>query len=134
MRERDFVDRVRERAGLESKGEAEKVVRATLETLGERLHKTERVKLAAQLPDELKELLHRRPDHDFFQLEEFYNRVSARAGIRYPHAVEQAMAVATVLKEAVSPGELAEIIADLTEDYRELFGEKEKSPLSPSSA
>jgi uncharacterized protein (DUF2267 family) len=133
MHHREFIDRVRERTGLENAKEAEIAVRATLETLGERLHKTVRVKLAAQLPHELKERLGGRPDHDFFSLEEFYNRVSARAGIRYPHAVEQALAVIAVLKEAVSPGELADVTGDLTEDYLELFGEKEKGPVSPSS-
>ncbi|MDA8163533.1 MAG: DUF2267 domain-containing protein [Desulfobacteraceae bacterium] len=134
MHYREFVDRVRERAGLENVKDATIAVRATLGTLGERLHTTERVKLGAQLPHELKEMLGDRHDHDFFDLEEFYNRVSARGGIRYPHAVEQAGAVVAVLKEAVSPGELADATADLTEDYRELFGEKEKGPVSPSAA
>lgn len=134
MHYNDFIDRVRERAGLATAKEATIAVRVTLETLGERLHKTEREELGAQLPEELKELLGGRHAHDFFPLEEFYNRVSARAGIRYPHAVEQALAVVAVLKEAVSSGELAMIAADLPEEYRELFGEKEKGPLSPSSA
>jgi uncharacterized protein (DUF2267 family) len=129
----DFIDRVRERAGLQSKREAETAVRVVLETLGERLHKTEREKLAAQLPNRIKEYICSRPAHDFFPLEEFYNRVTARAEVRYPQGVERAMAVIGVLKDAVSPGELADVLADLTDDYRELFGEKEISPVSPSA-
>jgi uncharacterized protein (DUF2267 family) len=133
MHYEDFINQVRERAGLQNKREAETAVRTVLETLGERLHRTEREKLAAQLPNRIKEYITSRSDHDFFPLEEFYNRVSARAEVRYPQAVEQAMAVIQVLKEAVSPGELADVLVDLTDDYRELFGEKEISPLSPSS-
>lgn len=133
MHYEDFLERVRKSAGLKDDRQAEIAVRSTLETLGERLHKTEREKLAAQLPNVIKEHLGSRPDHDFFLLEEFYTRVAARAGIRYPHAVEQARAVIEVLKEAVSPGELADVLANLTKDYEELFGIKETGPLSPSS-
>jgi uncharacterized protein (DUF2267 family) len=133
MHYEDFVARVRERAGLQNSHEAETAVRVVFETLGERLHKTEREKLAAQLPNRIKEYIGSRSAHDFFLLEEFYNRISARIEVRYPQAVEQAMAVIQVLKEAVSPGELADVLADLTDDYRELFGEMEITPLSPSS-
>jgi uncharacterized protein (DUF2267 family) len=128
-----FIDRVRERTGLEDKHLAEIAVRAFFETLGERLHRTEREKLAAQLPNQLKEFIVIHPAHDFFGLEEFYTRVASRAGVRYPHGVGQAKAIVTVLKEAVSPGELADVLADLTSDYGELFGEKEVTPLSPSA-
>jgi uncharacterized protein (DUF2267 family) len=129
----DFIAQVRQRARLKDDHEAELAVRITFETLGERLRKTEREKLAAQLPNRIKGYLGSRSDHDFFLLEEFYNRIAARASIRYPHAVEQAMVVVEVLKEAISPGELRDLLADLTKDYQELFGEKEITPLSPSA-
>jgi uncharacterized protein (DUF2267 family) len=133
MHYEDFVDQVRKRAGLQNNQQAEIAVRITLETLGERLHRTEREKLAAQLPNRLKEYLGSRPGHDFFLLEEFYNRVAARSGIRYPNAVEQALAVVDVLKEAISPGELRDLLAGLSEEYGELFGVREVGPLSPTS-
>lgn len=133
MHYQDFVNRVQEKIQLKDSRKVKEVLAGVFETLGERLHKTEQEKLAAQLPEELKDLLLRRSEHDFFLLEEFYTRVSARSGVRYPRAVEYSLAVISVLQEAVSTGELADVTADLTEDYRELFGQKEKGPLSPSS-
>jgi uncharacterized protein (DUF2267 family) len=132
MQAYEFIKRVQKLAGLESQEEAMKATEASLETLGERLTKAEREKLAAQLPKELKEYLLKRPHPDRFVLEAFYERVSARADIRYHNAVKQAQAVMAVMMEAISPGELDDILSQLSHDYSELFGQKPESPLSPS--
>ncbi|MEW5804308.1 MAG: DUF2267 domain-containing protein [bacterium] len=131
MQYHEFIDRVQKLAGLESADKAVKATEATLETLGERLYRTERDELAAQLPKELKECLFRRQDTERFLLEDFYKRVSARADVHYHRAVELAQAVAAVLRGAVSQGELSDILAGLDAEYGELFGEKPKGPLSP---
>jgi uncharacterized protein (DUF2267 family) len=129
MRYDEFITRVRERAGL-GRDEAVRSTEATLATLGERLYRTERENLAAQLPNELKEDLFKQVDSevtwrdvDRFSLEEFYIRVSARAEVGYPDAVKQAQAVVAVLREAVSAGEIEDVLAELPEEYGELFGE-----------
>ncbi|MGH8009036.1 MAG: DUF2267 domain-containing protein, partial [Candidatus Binatia bacterium] len=130
---------VQERAGLRSRDTAVQVTAATLETLGERLSKTEREKLAAQLPRALQPYLFRRHSLDAFEafsLEEFYNRVRARTDVGYPDAVKQAQAVVAVLQEAVSPGEVKYIFSELSafaDDYGELFGKKPQGPASPST-
>ena len=73
----DFIDRVQQRAGLNSQEGAVRAIRATLETLGERLSRAETRQLAAQLPKELRAYFHPRQESQIFPLEEFFNRVSA---------------------------------------------------------
>jgi uncharacterized protein (DUF2267 family) len=130
MRYHEFINRVQERTDLGSRDEAARATEATLATLGERLYRTERENLAAQLPDELKEDLFKRVDSevirrdvDRFSLEEFYIRVSARAEVGYPDAVKRAQAVIAVLQEAVSAGEIEDVLSKLPDEYGELFGE-----------
>jgi len=122
MKTEKFLEQVNQRAGLASPEEARRVVEGALETLGERLEKTEREKLAAQLPEPLRKLLLKRHVTERYSLEEFYNRISARADVGYPEAVAGTRAVMAVLKEAVSRGEIDHILAQLPDDYEELFG------------
>ncbi|MEW6382013.1 MAG: DUF2267 domain-containing protein [bacterium] len=131
MRYHEFVERVRKLAGFESLDEAILATEATLDTLSERLSRTERDELAAQLPKELKEYFIKGRNTERFLLEDFYSRVSARADVRLHRAIEQAQAVMKVLQEAVSPGELEDILSGLPDEYSELFGKKPKGPLSP---
>jgi uncharacterized protein (DUF2267 family) len=102
------------------------VVYAVLETLGERLSQAEREDFGAQLSHELKEHVLKRPKTQGFNVEEFYNRVRARADIGFPDAVKGTRAVMHVLQEAVSAGEMEDIFSELPSDYRNLLA-------SPSS-
>ncbi|MEW6570669.1 MAG: DUF2267 domain-containing protein [Nitrospirota bacterium] len=140
MKYDEFVERVQQTAELHSLEDATKVVEAVLKTLGERLTRGEREDLASQLPKELKDYLykHRTPErsrleYELFSLEEFYNRVGARTKVRYKQAVKLSQVVGEVLREAVSPRELQDILSDLPEEFDELFGKKPESPLSPSA-
>ncbi|MEJ2183422.1 MAG: DUF2267 domain-containing protein [Nitrospirota bacterium] len=128
----EFIQRVQAVGGMSDRAEADRALRAVLETLGERLFRTERDHLAAQLGGELKEVLAAKAQDDRYSLEEFYTRVGARADVRYHQAVAYARAVVAVLREAVSPGELRRIFRELPDEYRELFGEEPESPLSPT--
>jgi uncharacterized protein (DUF2267 family) len=129
MRYHEFIDRVRERANLEGRDDAIRITRATLATLGEFIDKTERSNLAAQIPNELKEFLYAekppleeagRPI-DKPDLEEFYTRVIARADLDRRDIEPQAKAVIETLQEAVSSGEIKDVLHDLPGDYAELF-------------
>jgi len=134
-----FIGRVQKTAELNSPDEAA-AVRATLGTLGEMLSPKERRDLAAQLTRELKECLSlwiERPPRERthphrFGLEEFYHRVAARSEVRYPAAVKHSLAVVRVLKEAVSEGELQDILHELPDEYEELLSGRPRSPVSPS--
>jgi uncharacterized protein (DUF2267 family) len=118
----NFIDRVQQLAGLNSQEGAVRITRATLETLGERLSRVETRQLATQLPKELQAYFHPRQESQIFPLEEFFNRVSARAHIRRAEAVDQAQAVIGVLREAVSAGEIEDVRTELAPDYDLLFG------------
>ena len=120
----EFIHKVREYSGLDSFDEAVKITTATLETLGERLSRDEKDDISSQLPKELKDCLFRREEITRFIIDEFYNRVSARADVGLPHAIEQAKAVIRVLREAISPGELEHILHELPKEYDELFGKR----------
>lgn len=133
MRYSEFVDQVQKKTGLEGREEAVRIIEAVLETLGERLTRNEQADLAAQLPNELKEIVLKRLGADRFMLEDFYNRIRARADIGYPDAVKRSQAVLDVLEAAISPGQLENILSELPEEYKEVFRKKEPGPLSPSA-
>ena len=118
----DFLTRVQEQAGLNTRDEAISITRAVLETLGERLDRKVRNGLEAQLPNELKEFLLGRVEHsDQYDLQEFYNRVGARADLKYGDSVERTRQVISVLRQAVPGGEIEDILEDLSPEFGELF-------------
>ena len=132
MRYDEFIDRVLEKSGLDSRERAIELTKATLETLGERLDRTVRRGVASQLPDELKELLLSRGDGDSYQLQEFYQRVGARADTNYQNAAKRAKAVLSVLQEAISAGEVQDMVDSLPEGYATLFDGEVSGPGFPS--
>ncbi|MCF6157205.1 MAG: DUF2267 domain-containing protein [wastewater metagenome] len=124
----EFMNRVQEYGNLKNLEEAVRITEAVLETLGERVYRTESLDLAAQLPKDLKMFLFKkqlleqsRDEVKRFSLEEFYNRVRARARIGYPEAIKQSKAVMAVLQEAVSAGELDDIKNELPDEFNDLF-------------
>ena len=118
----DFLTRVQEQARLDTRDDAIRITQAVLETLGERLDRKVRNGVEAQLPDELKEFLVARAEHsDQYDLEQFYNRVGARADLKYVDATEQTREVLAVLREAIPEGEIEDILEDLPPEYRKLF-------------
>jgi uncharacterized protein (DUF2267 family) len=123
MKYDEFIKHVQTIAQLDSKQAAEQATRATLETIAERLVGNESSQLAAQLPKELGQYLrgHEGEDGHPFSLQEFYRRVSQKAGVESAVAAEQAKAVFTVLNQAVTPGEFADVKANFSADYGELF-------------
>ena len=132
MRYDEFVDRVLEKSGLDSREQAIELTKATLETLGERLDRKVLRGVASQLPDELKELLLNRGDGDQYQLQEFYQRVGARADTNYNDAAKRAQAVLSVLQEAISAGEVQDMIDSLPGQYAKLFDGNVSGPGFPS--
>ncbi|MBS3818933.1 DUF2267 domain-containing protein [bacterium] len=128
MQYQEFMDKVKKKIRFENEEDCLRTVRAVLATLGERLPSTERRRLTTQLPKELEEFFHERlvtqqiEEHgDRYSLEEFYNRVGARAGILHGESVKKAKAVLSVLQEAVSQGEMQDVREVLPDDFRELF-------------
>ena len=141
LRYHEFVHQVQEEAGLDAQDEAVQTIRATLSSLGECLYRTERRHLASQLPKEAKVFLYdyvdsqvTREEAACLTLEEFYDRVAARADVTRTHGVERAKAVATVLRGLMPAGEWEHIISEMPKEYGELLGREPAEPASPSTA
>ena len=123
MKGDQFIAEVRNLAELRNNEEAEKAIRATLETLKERLAGNEPSNLAAQLPPEVAPYVEGDGGRQSFSVGEFYDRVAQREGVGHDEAVRHARAVATVVQTAVTGGEIDDIRSQLGNDYEELFGQ-----------
>ena len=129
----DFLGQVQHRAQLRDMDEALRATRATLSTLAERLQGHEPMQLGAQLPHEIAEFL-KGPtagSGERFTSDEFFRRVCEKEGVDLPAAVYHARVVLDVLKEAVSPGEIDDVRAQLPPDYQRLF-EGSSGPMPPA--
>ncbi|MBD2772658.1 DUF2267 domain-containing protein [Iningainema tapete] len=123
MKYDQFIKHVQSFAQLDSREEAERATRATLEVIRDRIVGDEAKDLASQLPKELGEYLHGREGENgqFFSLQEFVQRVSEKEGVEPTDAVIHIRAVFAVLQDAVSPGEFTDLQANFSDDYAELF-------------
>lgn len=117
----EFIGKVQNRSRLGTTGEAVRTTRATLEVLGSRLYGGQARHLAAQLPEEVGVFLLQDDGSESFGLSEYYHRVSLREGTDLPDAIHHARSVLSVVEEAVSPGEWADVRAQLPEEYDSLF-------------
>lgn len=113
-----FVGQVQHRAQLANGGQAVHAIHATLETLGERLFGGEAEQLASQLPAEIGYYLRQARIKDNFGMDEFFDRVSAHEGVALRTAMHHARVVLSVLTEAVSPGEIEDVRAQLPGDLK----------------
>ena len=124
MKYDEFIKEVQTRGHMESREEAERATRATLETLAERLAGGEPHDLASQLPPELAEHLRYEGEETAnpYSLDEFFERVSERdEGVDQPKAVYHARVVMEVVGDAVTKGEMDHVRSQLPEEYEPLF-------------
>jgi len=133
MRYEEFTGQVQARAGLGSRQAAERVVRATLETVAERIPDGVAAHLAAQLPEEAADPLarvvaadetspHRRAESrtrgEPFGLSVFAGRIAWRARVPEDTALREASAVLEVLDAAVAPELMRKLEDVLPDDIR----------------
>jgi len=123
MRYIDFVRHVEERAaGDLDQATAEQAIRATLATLAETRSLKETTDLAAQLPGQLKAMLTKRtPAGEPLLPGEFLRRVAARQQSSASEAFDRTRAVFDVLADAATAGELDDLLAELPDEFKELF-------------
>ena len=123
MKYDEFVKHVQSFSQVDSLDEVKRAVRATLQTLAERIPGDEASKLAEQLPEEMGSHFQGREGQSgsTFTLKEFYQRVSEKEGIDPAAAVTHVRAVFAVLNSAVIPADFSEVQTTLSEDYEELF-------------
>lgn len=132
MQYQEFIKGVQKKGNIPSLEQTETVVEASLATLGERMSSTNADKLRSQLPNQLKKYLTERVSNNHFSLEEYYNRVGARAKIGHPHAVQWSRAVMYMLNKTITSGLRTEVLASFPPDFAELFGQEPTTPFSPS--
>ena len=121
MNHDEFVGQVQHRAHLPSRGDAELIIRATFETLGERLMSESAQHVAAQLPPELGRHLE---GHKFehLSLHDFNARVAEREHADIEKAAFHARCVLDTLRTAISPGAVRKIRLQLPEEFQPLLG------------
>lgn len=136
MRYEEFTGQVQARAGLGSRQDAEAAVRATLETVAERVPDGLADHLAAQLPHEAAQPLRRAvAEHEAsphvraearvrgepFDLPVFAGRVAWRAETSEEDALVRAAAVLNVLDAAVAPELMRKLEGALPPDIRDVM-------------
>ena len=123
MRYEEFVERVRQRAGLDSFEEAERATRATIGRLGEYLNDKKGLEVASQLPQELSEHLRwQSPKRGGIQTPtDFLERVGQSEGVSLEEAEAHTKAVMGVLWEAVGQNEMENVRRQFPGEFAPLF-------------
>lgn len=129
MRYDEFLARVRERGEYADKAEAEQITQAVLEALAHRITPGEAKDLGEQLPGSLGQALTVGNEQRAasFGVEEFCRRVAERTGARPSTAQWGRQAVLSTVADAVSGGELNQVLSQLPSGYAALFGKPELS-------
>ena len=126
MNHDEFIGQVQHRARLGSTGDAERAVRATFETLAERISDGAAQNLAAQLPHEVGEHLRRHAPAQAgtgqqFDLDEFFDRVTEREGVDRPDAAFHARVVLEVADEATTGSLMTKVREQFPAQFDRLF-------------
>jgi uncharacterized protein (DUF2267 family) len=116
-----FVDHAGERAGLSDRTAAERAAVAVLQHLCDRLTGDEANDLLAQLPYELKTAVVVSPSAQPISADEFVARVGGELGISDEESKNRIRAVFATIREAVTPGEFDDVLAQLDPEYAELL-------------
>jgi uncharacterized protein (DUF2267 family) len=118
MNEADFVRRVQTLGALPSREEADRWAMATLHGLSELLGDADaRRHFLSQLPGTLKARLVAATPHAYdLDRDAFVQRVGSALGVHAPEGERAARIVYRVLREAVSPGQIAAFEARIPKD------------------
>lgn len=115
MQYRQMVKKVQLYSGF-SDQESEAALRMFVDTLGSRLSPDERSQFASELPSDLKEVALAAESAGKFGAQEFVRHFCEENGIDEAHAKKQIFASWSAIKDAISPGEIRHIKAQLPRD------------------
>ena len=121
MNYKEFVGQVQHRLEYAQFGQAVRATRATLTTLGERLHEGEATDLASPLPMEIDRFLLEAEHGQRFDYSEFLERVAERERVDRADANYHAQQIIALIGEVVPPGNLEKARNQLPEDFDRLF-------------
>lgn len=123
MRYDEFVTKVLDRGEYADREETERVVLAVLSVLARRLDSGEVKNLASQLPGGAAgALISGQGRVEPFDVREFLGRVAAATGASGQTAEWDASAVLSTVAEAITGGELNNVLTQLPSGYAVLFG------------
>ncbi|MCL6431635.1 MAG: DUF2267 domain-containing protein [Anaerolineae bacterium] len=124
MDSQTMMRRVMARSGLADPDEADRAIRAVLFALADTVSHDEVHDMASQLPKEYKDLVmgrlgERRPVQPM-AWGDLVSRVQSEMGLETREAAEHVTrSVFAILKDAVSPGEIEDVLQELPLDLRE---------------
>jgi uncharacterized protein (DUF2267 family) len=121
MKHDEFLKRVQQRAGMSDRSEAERTSVAVLQNLCDRLTGDEADDLLAQLPYQLKTAVIVSPSAQQMSADEFVARVADDLELSPDEARDRIRAVFGTLREAVTPGEFDDVLAQLDPAYADLL-------------
>lgn len=121
----EFLGKVRERGEYADRAETERVARTVLAELGQRLGADEAKDLASQLPDGVADAVLTDGPAQGYGEQEFLRRLAAQLGATEETARWDASAVLSTVAEAVTGGQLNQLITALPSGFAELFGKPE---------
>lgn len=112
----EYLGELQHRAELPSQGEADRVARAVLTTLGERITEGEAGNLASQLPREIDRYPEDADSGQQFDFSTFTERVADRAETEQSEAAFLAQVGMDVTTDAMDTGELQDIVTQFPQD------------------
>lgn len=121
MNYKEYIQFVKERAGIKSDDAAKKAIESALEALGQRITIGQAEDMAAALPPELRQYLRQTPAAEPFTLTEFLSRVSEKEGVTITTAGDHTRAVLSVLAEWVPRAEMRDTLEQIPNDMRSFF-------------
>ena len=121
MKYDQFVDLVQERAAIPDRAEAERTAVAVLQELCDRLSGKEARDLLAQLPYQLKTAVIVSPSAQPISADDFVERLSKELEIQPDETRTRVRAVFQTIREAISLGELRDILMELDPEYADLL-------------
>lgn len=122
MNRDEFLGKVRDRGEYADREETQQVTRSVLSLLGRRIGSEEAKDLAAQLPADLGDALISDAAAEGYGEEEFLRRLAEMVGATTETARWDASAVLTTVAEAVTGGQLNQLLSRLPSGYAVLFG------------
>jgi uncharacterized protein (DUF2267 family) len=113
-------------AGGLSSYEAELAAHATLQTLAERLSRSQALHILRELPAELKPWIYTVTDAAAFDIDEFLEKVADREDTDVETALRHARAVFFALGDALGPAEVAHLAGSLPKAFDPLVAEAQR--------
>jgi uncharacterized protein (DUF2267 family) len=121
MKYDEFIKRVRDRAGIADREEAEQTAFAVVQAIVDRLTGDEARDMLSQLPAPLKSSVTVTETVNRMTANEFVERIAGELGVPPEEARTRVQAVFDTLHEALTPGQFHDVLVQLPSGYLELL-------------